>query len=57
MPDTAMEGLLPSIQLFQTGNVKGPRQPAVDTRHFALEEHRDKVADLTRGFLRRKIKC
>jgi hypothetical protein len=57
MPDTAMEGLLPSIQLFQTGNVKGPRQPALDARHFALEEHRDKVADLMRGFLRKKIKC
>lgn len=28
MPDAAMEVLLPSIQLFQTGNVKGLQQPA-----------------------------
>ena len=27
----AMEVLLPSIQLFQTGNVKGPRQPVQHT--------------------------
>ena len=27
MPDATMEVLLPSIPLFQTGNVKGPQQP------------------------------
>jgi len=27
MPDGAMEVLLPSIQRFQTGNVKAPQQP------------------------------